>query len=706
MNNNSNNSNNINNINNIHQSIDLSSPILSKITADINNNNNNNTHNFNNNNNNNKNNYLLRPLGENNNEYKILEDPSNCNGLFQLFKETVKYYHCYNNKSNQLVFFSLIGSQSFNLNIESSDQDFFGVYKADIDDILSFQSYYYNRIPIQTFRNNNKNNTLNKDKDKDNIINPTESIIHLKPDITIHEIRYYFKLLLLGNPKIIEPLFIDKYCIKTDEWLEIIKNRKEFINLTSLEHFYSTIKVLYFGIKHINDEINKSQDQQQKTLNDRKSIFKKSYHLIRLLYEMDDIIAGNNLTIWLPSDSDRRKLLYTIRAGEEIDEQSCFELVDKRFKQFEKDYNKLKEDIERGTNKSFIKEPIKGLDVLNQILVKYRRRDIEVCRPFPQFSFNNVNTNADSTIYSTAMDVMNKNKIKGTLLYFGPSGSSLHNLQDDSNANNIQDWVGIYAAPTDEIVSLFPPPLKHDCSGYILQSDEHIGLNLAPAPNRQNQQFKKDTFSKGITLYEIKYALQLIVNGSYRLLECIFASSHEIQAKHPLQDKFYISDAWKELIEDNTTSIFGKNDLAKYSNSNLLQQLWGLSKSCNSNCSKFKKMKSQLATNQLNQLIDTSYSRNLFFSFHLLLECKRILNEELPMIYIDKDSENHQFLMKLKNNQVTIDEIEPLINENNKQLDEIKKKLDLLKLSQRTDILEFQTIQSFNNWYNKVRKSL
>ncbi|KAM9964801.1 hypothetical protein ACTFIW_004587 [Dictyostelium discoideum] len=729
---------------------------LNQSNDDINNNTNNNTNNNNNNNNNtnNKNNninYLLKPINEIN-ENKILNDPSNENGLKQLFYEINKYY---NNFGSKLIFFSLIGSESFNLNIESSDQDFFGVYECDIDQILSFESYYYNRIPIEVFQNNNSNNSLQKDRDRDNIINPNETIIHLKPDITIHEIRHFSKLLLLGNPKLIEPLFIENFCSSSQSWLELIKNRKlNFYTITCLTHYYSTVKVLYFDIKSIfeNDKKQEKQGKQnEKSLNDRKSIFKKSYHIIRLLIEMNDIINYKDIRIYLPNQSEERKLLMKIREGEEIDIQSCFELVQSKYLEFESKFNELKKN---STNDSIIKlNSARALHVLNDWVIDIRRNSIENSNnlnSFKKYKFENENHHIDESnnSFKIAMDLMNKNNIKGTLIYFGPSGSHLHGLQDDDengNDNEKIDWIGIYAAPTDDIVSLFPPALKHDSSGFIMHSNEHIGINLNPAPDRPNNQNKKDSFSKGIILYELKYALQLIVNCSYRVLECVFISSSQVLNNHPFKNKFYITDAWKDFINQVLINDDGDNNnnnnnktFSKLSNSNLIQQYWGLAKGISmKNSTIFKMVKSNLlkkkddaiTIGEEDLVTDDSISKNLFFLNYLLIQCNTILNgivfnenntiinspnneillkeKEIPSIFIDKQSKDYQFLMSLKHNKLNkLSIIQSLIIDSDSILEEIRIKLDTLKKIQRIDLVEFETIKLLNSFYNKVRKSL
>eukprot|EP01132_Coremiostelium_polycephalum_P007985 gene7985-9826_t len=417
-------------------------------------------------------------------EYKVITDPSNKELLKTVFDATLRHYQC--EKNAELIFFSLSGSQSFNVHIENSDQDFFGVYQADIDRILSIE-YNLKQSTFQTNLNNNNSN---------------------------------------NNASTINPM---------------IENKQPLV--------------------------------------------------------------------WLPNDSVEREQLLKIRSGT-LDESVCYDLVKSMYLEFEYKFNQLKQQID---NSESIKREA-NLNFLNQWLVSIRREAIEKSKSSGIDDYYSIEEDNNNEPYRLAKELMNQYSIKGTLIYVGISGSYLHNLQDE---NSTKDWIGIYVAPTDDILSLIPPVLKLDSHGNITPSDEFIGTNLQPAPNRTSSG-KKDTFSKGILLYEVGTAIQLLLNGNYRLSECLFSANIKDD------NQFYTTKSWNDLLK------MWKH----FSNRTLAQQYWGIAKS--------------------------EYSLSAGF---LAMEADSILSGKLPIVSFEgKDKE---FLMKLKIGNISNadDELNQLINQ-------------------------------------------
>ncbi|KYQ90351.1 hypothetical protein DLAC_08966 [Tieghemostelium lacteum] len=589
----------------------------------------------------------------------IIDDPNDRNQLLVLFQKTLDYFKC--RDGSKLVFFSMIGSRAFNLNIESSDQDFLGIFELDIDRVLSLESYKSAMASTQNHRILATNNQISNS-------NPIESLVIITPDVSVHEIKQFCKFILTGIPKITESLYLDRYNITTQQWEIITKNRDSlFLTQVALDHYISTVKALVLSVKE-NVEGGKGRD----SLNDRKNVFKQSYHAYRLLREMIMILKNKTIITRFQDDDPDRKLLLSIRQGQ-YTEQQCYDIISEKLKEFE---------VVHQQHRNSLVEKV-DIHFLNNWLVSQRRQSIKesIARDgtsFSAFTF----TESDNNLYKKGTEYLKQYNVDATLLYFGKSGSNLYNLIKDENNTNDQDYFGFFAAPTDQIVSLFPPIIKIDVpNNQLIPNEEYISVDLTPPPNKPSFG-SKDAFAKGVLMYEIGYVMALLMNSSNRLTECLFVPNDDTSIS-------YQSNAWIEL----------KQQYTHFLNRNLAQQYWGLSKS------EFQKI-TELQRKSKNGLVVMNWqevSVKLHHIFRLLLDCNRIINGQTPIITYPSDNENRQFLISLKypNQDITEVTTQPLLDQCKRELESTQKKVNQMKPFFRHEFLD-----TLNPWLIKLRKSL
>lgn len=172
-----------------------------------------------------------------------------------------------------MIFFKRSGSKSHNTDIETSDDDFFGVYAAPTADILSLNP-------------------------------PADTIVGHKPDYQIHEVHKFCKLLLKGNPDIIESLYTNKFCYQGPLWEDLIRAKDEFLSVVCVMQYIgyaqSQLKKLVNGVG----------------LHTKGGSYntKWAYHLIRLLNDASNIVNRIGPVVW--KEGKEREELLAIRRGE------------------------------------------------------------------------------------------------------------------------------------------------------------------------------------------------------------------------------------------------------------------------------------------------------------------------------------------------------------------------------------------------------
>ena len=317
-----------------------------------------------------------------------------------------KYFH----GKARILFASVAGSRSFNLNMPDSDSDLFGVYVLDSDEVAS-------SIPLRS---------------KFTVISSHD------PDYTLYEVHTFCELLLKGNPKVIEPLFQSRLCHweKDGFWEELLQMKEQFLTSTVLEQYVGFAK-----------------SQLYDSTRGKGVVTKKYYHALRLLREAKRIANFGCPAVWL--DGEEREYLMAVRRNE-IDS----EVLDKELKMnFNVLYRKL-EDVEFKTKLDENKSAEELVDLLNPWLVKLRRKVYPKAVSYADDSLGH-------PLYEMVMNELKHHGINGRILCCCLSGSHLH-LGDDGN-DSLPDYIAVYACETDEILGLRDPIIR-----IAPQSDDEI----------------------------------------------------------------------------------------------------------------------------------------------------------------------------------------------------------------------------------------
>ncbi len=181
----------------------------------------------------------------------------------------------------RLIFSRIVGSQSYNTALaESSDVDYQGVFVRDTWDILGIFP------PRET--------TASKEAEK--------------PDYTVHEAGKFAKLLVKGNPTMIEMLFGDSQFLWVDpdfqmEWDALQEHRHIFLNQQTLRQ--------YMGYAHGQWE----RLRRGRSLHTTGGTFnpKWAYHVIRLLMNARQVARREAPTVYWPTGSEEHSMLMRIR---------------------------------------------------------------------------------------------------------------------------------------------------------------------------------------------------------------------------------------------------------------------------------------------------------------------------------------------------------------------------------------------------------
>jgi predicted nucleotidyltransferase len=59
-----------------------------------------------------------------------------------------------------------------------------------------------------------------------------------EPDYAIYEVETFCRLLVKGNPKVVEPLFSENRCWYSERWLDLRRSRDIVINLTVAKQYF------------------------------------------------------------------------------------------------------------------------------------------------------------------------------------------------------------------------------------------------------------------------------------------------------------------------------------------------------------------------------------------------------------------------------------------------------------------------------------
>jgi len=112
------------------------------------------------------------------------------------------------------------------------------------------------------------------------------------------------------------------------------------------------------------------------------------------------------------------------------------------------------------------------------------------------------------------------------------SPAERHPLLANTVPTSSEDFVAIYASPTEEVVGTTPPPQR---------VDEVHGL----VAHKQ-----RESLARGLLLMEVGHACGLLAQGNHRLLEALFYSppvASALEASKP--PPMFETEAWQELRE-------------------------------------------------------------------------------------------------------------------------------------------------------------
>ena len=174
----------------------------------------------------------------------------------------------------EMLFFKVAGSHSHNTNIASSDLDGIGVYQCRTEECLGIY-----RI-------------------KETVVNSTN-------DISWHEIGKFARLLIKGNPNILECLFTKRRAVTSSAaWGELVNERHRFLSRKALGS--------YLG--YLNAQLHKLFTKKRVHTTGGQFSAKFAYHLVRLGWDGRRIARGQEPVVW--KEGAERDLLLEIRAGE------------------------------------------------------------------------------------------------------------------------------------------------------------------------------------------------------------------------------------------------------------------------------------------------------------------------------------------------------------------------------------------------------
>lgn len=177
------------------------------------------------------------------------------------------------------------GSQRYNLCTPESDTDMFIVYQAKTKDVLGFNP------PKQTIKNSE----------------------HQKCDYTIHEIHRFAELLLSGDPRCVETLFLPtEIMVRTStEWQELRAGRKHFLNKECLSKYLRDAQGSK-GTKQLQKLCAEHPGMTKLT----KKMCKLVYVIVRLLQNARNVAYGEDLQVYRENGSPDRQVLMAIRQGD------------------------------------------------------------------------------------------------------------------------------------------------------------------------------------------------------------------------------------------------------------------------------------------------------------------------------------------------------------------------------------------------------
>ena len=175
------------------------------------------------------------------------------------------------------------GSHRYNMHTPDSDLDMFVVYIGDTEKCLSFHP------PPLTIKNRTSE----------------------QPDFTLCELYRYCELLVSGDPRIVESLFLHKDTVHygTEEYHQLMELRNNVISREVVRKYLGDACGSR-GLKLLR------QWEGQITAPSKDKQYKVLYIVMRLLFHARQIAFGEELRVFLEDKSDEREFLLRIRRKE------------------------------------------------------------------------------------------------------------------------------------------------------------------------------------------------------------------------------------------------------------------------------------------------------------------------------------------------------------------------------------------------------
>jgi hypothetical protein len=193
----------------------------------------------------------------------------------------------------RVIFGKLAGSRCHNTHHLLSDRDYAGVYIVPTRDVVALN---YDTAELDSVCHDDKK----RDKGK-------------YPDHAFYEVLKFSKLLVKGNPTIIEMLFTEKNAEWSSEWEELRSIKSQFLTQQVVKH--------YLGFA------DGQMSHLRRSYEAKKSSENFAYHIFRLLGDASRIAQGGDPVIW--KDNEERAFLMAIRRYE-YDFPAIEAMVDER----------------------------------------------------------------------------------------------------------------------------------------------------------------------------------------------------------------------------------------------------------------------------------------------------------------------------------------------------------------------------------------
>lgn len=171
------------------------------------------------------------------------------------------------------LFVKLWGSHSHNTNVEGSDYDYLAVFQAPLREVLSVHG-------------------------------SRDTVEHKKPDLEAHEAGKFCRLLLKGNPGMIEMLYTDRDCLLlSPAWTALREARERFLSRQVVLQYIGYARGQLQRLRNGHRLHTKGGDYNTKW----------AYHALRVAGDAYLIASGKPPIVW--KEGAERALLLDVRYG-------------------------------------------------------------------------------------------------------------------------------------------------------------------------------------------------------------------------------------------------------------------------------------------------------------------------------------------------------------------------------------------------------